>query len=108
MHIRALLDPTDPDVRAIVPKMKRGDLDKMSFAFVPTRQKWDDEDDMPRRTIEEAELHDVSIVTTPAYEGTEIGLRSLERHRKAQRKGQAARRLRMMARQSLNCKGEVS
>jgi len=108
LHIRALLDPTDPDVRAIVPKMKRGDLDKMSFAFVPTRQSWDDEDDMPRRTIEEAELHDVSIVTTPAYSGTEIGLRSLERHRKAQKKSQAARRMRMKARQSLNRKGEVS
>ena len=108
LHIRALLDPTDPDVRAIVPKMKRGDLDKMSFAFVPTRQSWDDEDDMPRRTIEEAKLHDVSIVTTPAYSGTEIGLRSLERHRKAQKKSQAARRMRMKARQSLNRKGEVS
>ena len=104
LHIRALLDPTDPDVRAIVPKMKRGDLDKMSFAFVPTRQKWDDEDDIPRRTIEEAELHDVSIVTTPAYEGTEIGLRSLERHRARQKKSQAARRMRMKARQSLTRK----
>ena len=102
LHMRALLDPSDPDVRSIVPKMKRGDLDKMSFAFVPTRQSWDDDDDMPRRTIEAAELHDVSIVTTPAYSGTEIGLRSLERHRKAQRKSQAARRLRMKARSHLS------
>ena len=108
LHMRALLDPTDPDVRSIVPKMKRGDLDKMSFAFVPTRQSWDDEDDMPRRTIESAELYDVSVVTTPAYAGTEIGLRSLERHRKAQKKSQAARRLRMKARQSLNRKGNFS
>jgi len=77
---------SDPDVRAIVPKMKRGDLDKMSFAFIPTRQKWDDKEKMPRRTIEEAELYDVSIVTTPAYEGTEIGLRSLEHHRKHNKK----------------------
>ena len=98
LFIRASLDMTDPDVRSIVPKMKRGDLDKMSFAFVPTRQKWDDEEKMPRRTIEEAALYDVSIVTTPAYEGTEIGLRSLEQHRKEQRKTQAARRLRMKAR----------
>jgi HK97 family phage prohead protease len=89
---------TDPDVRSIVPKMKRGDLDKMSFAFMPTRQKWDDDDEMPRRTIQEAALYDVSIVTTPAYEGTAIGLRSLERHRKEQKQSQAARRLRMKAR----------
>ena len=100
LKIRASLDTSDPDVRSIVPKMKRGDLDKMSFAFVPTRQSWDDEEKMPRRTIQEVELYDVSIVTTPAYEATEIGLRSLERHRSQKRKSQAARRLRMKARQS--------
>ena len=109
LHIRAQLDPSDPDVRSIIPKMKRGDLDKMSFAFVPTRQKWSDEEKMPRRTITEAELHDVSIVNVPAYSGTEIGIRSaldsLERHRKRQSRSQAARRLRMKARQSLNSKG---
>jgi len=106
LRIRAQLDPTDPDVRSIVPKMKRGDLDKMSFAFIPTRQKWDDEEKMPRRTITEAELYDVSIVTTPAYDGTSIGLRSaldsLERHRKRQKRSQAARRMRMKARQHLS------
>ena len=98
LKMRASLDMSDPDVRAIVPKMKRGDLDKMSFAFVPTRQKWDDKEKMPRRTIEEAELYDVSIVTTPAYDGTEIGLRSLEDYRKSQRKSQAPRRVRMKSR----------
>ena len=106
LRIRAQLDPTDPDVRSIVPKMKRGDLDKMSFAFIPTRQSWDDEEKMPRRTITEAELYDVSIVTTPAYDGTSIGLRSaldsLERHRKRQKRSQAARRMRMKARQHLS------
>ena len=106
LRIRAQLDPTDPDVRSIVPKMKRGDLDKMSFAFIPTRQSWSDEETMPRRTIEEAELYDVSVVTTPAYEGTEIGIRSalesLERHRKRQKRSQAARRMRMKARQHLS------
>jgi len=98
LKIRAELDITDPDVKSIVPKMQRGDLDKMSFAFVPTRQKWDDDEKMPKRTIEEAQLFDVSIVTTPAYGGTEIGLRSLETFRKSQRKTQAPRRMRMKAR----------
>ena len=97
LYMETVLDGSDPDVRSIVPKIKRGDLDKMSFAFVPTRQKWNDDDEMPRRTIEEAELHDVSIVTTPAYSGTEIGLRSLEDHRKANPKSQAARRARLKA-----------
>lgn len=96
LYIEAGLDSSDPDVKALIPKMKRGDLDKMSFAFIPTRQKWDDDDDIPRRTIEDVTLHDVSIVTTPAYDGTEIGLRSLEAFRAERRaQSQAIRRLRM-------------
>lgn len=72
------LDAQDPDVMSIVPKMRRRDLDKMSFAFLVTRDEWDDTgSDMPLRTIHEVELFDVSIVTTPAYVGTDIGLRSL-------------------------------
>lgn len=98
LYMEASLDPSDPDVRSIVPKMKRGDLDKMSFAFIPTRQSWDDKNEMPKRMIEEAQLFDVSIVTTPAYSGTEIGLRSLEQFREANLKSQAQRRVRMKSR----------
>ena len=96
LYIETELDGSDPDVRAIIPKMQRGDLDKMSFAFIPTRQSWDDSGDMPKRTIEDVSLHDVSIVTTPAYAGTEIGLRSLEAFRaEHKQRSQAIRRLRM-------------
>lgn len=85
LRMETTLDAEDPDVKGIVPKMKRGDLDKMSFAFRARKQEWDDTQDPPVRTIQEVELFDVSIVTTPAYEGTEIGLRSLEAARKEQR-----------------------
>ncbi len=95
LFVDTYLDASDPDVRSIVPKMKRGDLDKMSFAFVPTRQEWDDSGDMPLRSIQDLQLYDVSIVTTPAYDGTDIGLRSLQKHRDANTKSQAVRRLRM-------------
>jgi HK97 family phage prohead protease len=98
LYIESELDREDPDVHAIVFKMKRGDLDKMSFAFIPTRQEWDDSGDMPKRMIRDLELFDVSIVTTPAYDGTEIGLRSLQQYRDEQNKNQAARRLRMKGR----------
>ena len=97
LYMEAMLDQSDPDVRSIVPKMKRGDLDKMSFAFVPLRQMWDDSGKMPKRMIQEAQLFDVSIVTTPAYNGTEIGLRSLQQYREQKLKSQAARRMRMKA-----------
>jgi HK97 family phage prohead protease len=81
LKIETELDADDPDVKAIVGKMKRGDLDSMSFAFTMRNgvQKWDETQDPPLRTIEKVGgLHDVSVVTTPAYDGTEIGLRSLE------------------------------
>ena len=89
LRVDAFLDASDPDVRSIVPKMRRGNLNKISFAFVPKQQSWDDEAEMPVRTIQEVELYDLSIVTTPSYSGTEISLRSLEHHRKQNRKSQA-------------------
>lgn len=80
LMMSADLDPADPDVAQIVPKMKRGDLREMSFAFrVDTGgDEWDDAGAIPRRTIRRIRsLHDVSIVTEPAYAGTDIALRSL-------------------------------
>ena len=86
LHMETVLDPDDPDVRSIVPKMERGDLDKMSFAFSVIKQEWDESGEIPVRTIHEAKLYDVSIVTTPAYDGTEIGLRSLDQFRAEQKR----------------------
>ena len=86
LYMETELDAEDPDVRAIVGKMRRGDLDKMSFAFRADKQEWDDTQEPPVRTIRQASLFDVSVVTSPAYEGTDIGLRSLEAHLEHQRK----------------------
>lgn len=102
LKISTRLDEADPDVSRIVGKMKRGDLDKMSFAFFPEVQEWDDSEDIPLRTIKKASLHDVSVVTTPAYDGTEIGLRSLEGFRKDQRQQNfSAARLRLRMKRDL-------
>ena len=105
LRMETELDGDDPDVRSIVGKMKRGDLDKMSFAFIALRQEWDETQDPAHRTILEAELRDVSIVTFPAYEGTDIGLRAdagrqaLKNHQKEQkRKNYDAARSRILRR----------
>lgn len=82
LFMSTTLDPEDPDVKSIAGKMKRGDLDKMSFAFHADVQEWDESGETPLRTIKQASLFDVSIVTTPAYDGTEIGLRGLEAARR--------------------------
>ena len=76
LFMRATLDPSDPDAARILPKMARGDLDKMSFAFRVEKEEWEeDEKGLPKRTIQRVALQDVSVVTFPAYEGTDIALR---------------------------------
>lgn len=113
LRMKTTLDADDPDVQSIISKMKRGDLDKMSFAFRMEggKEEWDDSGDIPVRIIKRiGSLHDVAIVTTPAYEGTEIGLRGLEQHRSNQTKSKnfsaAQRRLRMKVDLDLRSKME--
>jgi len=98
LYMETELDRRDPDVQNIIYKMERGDLDKMSFAFRATKQSWDETGKVPVRTIEEVQLFDVSIVTSPAYEGTDISLCSLRDHRaaRAQQNFNAARLRRRM------------
>ena len=98
LRMETVLDAADPDVQSIVPKMKRGDLDKMSFAFTSDVEEWEDDGKMVTRTIKKVTLYDVSIVTTPAYDGTSIALRNLEASRKQKRQenfSAAAHRIRM-------------
>lgn len=50
-----------------VETIERGDVDGSSFIFIPIVEEWDETEDMAIRTIKEAELHEVSPVTYPAY-----------------------------------------
>lgn len=68
----------------VVELLSSGDLSQMSFAFTIAEETWstyssDDElDGMELRTINKiGRLYDVSVVTYPAYEGTDAGLRML-------------------------------
>ncbi|HZQ33718.1 MAG TPA: HK97 family phage prohead protease [Mycobacterium sp.] len=87
LSVRATLDPSDPDVQRLLPKMRRGDLDQMSFAFrVPAGgEEWDYSGDMPDRTIREANLSggDVSVVTYPANENATAQLRARDERESA-------------------------
>lgn len=83
LKIRAVLDPSDPDVQRIIPKMRAKMLDQMSFAFQATGQRWDTPaDGMDVRTITDVVLYDVSIVNRGAYPQTSIALRSRDEARK--------------------------
>jgi len=87
--LRVEIDPPDTqDARDLMAKMKRGDIDQMSFAFSMRggKEEWDETGELPLRTIVQVgELYDVSIVTRGAYPTTEVGVRCLEEARKDRR-----------------------
>lgn len=59
----------------------RGDVSGMSFAFRATKQEWDESGPMPKRTVIEAELYEVTATANPAYPDTSLAVRSLEKAR---------------------------
>ena len=80
LGVRASLDPSDPDVQKIVPKMRRGDLrGDMSFSFGVMGDDGDEwSRDMKQRTMRNLELNngDVSVVTRGANPATSSSIRS--------------------------------
>lgn len=76
LHMSAQVDATDPDVDRVVRKMRRQDIDQMSFAFRATRQEWDE--DYEAREIIECSIDrgDVSIVNQGANPATSVSFRS--------------------------------
>ncbi|SLJ40091.1 phage prohead protease, HK97 family [Mycobacteroides abscessus subsp. abscessus] len=85
LKVTALLDRSDPDVQRLEPKMRRKDMDEMSFAFRVKGQKWECTEDFPEdnyalRTITEVSLHkgDVSVVNFGANPTTSAELKSVD------------------------------
>jgi hypothetical protein len=77
LYIEAELDPANPKAQELTSALRRGDMDKMSFAFTvsPDGQTRD----AGLRTLTQIErLFEVSVVTLPAYSSTSVGMRSAE------------------------------
>ena len=90
--------PDTAMARDLTVSMTRGDISGMSFGFNVTKQTWDESGPVILRTIESVELFEVSIVTFPAYDATDVAVRSLEQYKREQRThnfNAAARRLKM-------------
>jgi HK97 family phage prohead protease len=68
--------PNTTDGNDVVELLRRGDLVSMSFGFYNVKDTWETRDDEDIRTINEAKLFDVSVVTNPAYYATEVNVRS--------------------------------
>lgn len=78
LKIRVKLDiENNTEARNLYSAIERGDITGMSFMFTIRAEEWEDEDtDNPKRTITDIEqVFEVSAVTFPAYEATEINAR---------------------------------
>lgn len=91
--LKSTIKPADTSAgRDIVESIRRGDVDSMSFAFTirPGGDKWREEGDMTIREITAVDLYDVSPVTYPAYQKTDVAVRGLEEYRASTGGGEAA------------------
>ena len=89
LKFEAELDPTDPDVVRILPKMKRGDLNNCSFAFTVLTDTFRSENGQDIREIREFDsLYDVSLVTYPAYPAAGAALRSYQEWKEQQKEAE--------------------
>ena len=81
MTIRVNLDTeNNTEARNLYSAIKRGDITGMSFMFTIDDEEWKDlESDHPTRYIRKiSQVFEVSAVTFPAYESTEISARDKE------------------------------
>jgi len=74
------IDLDDLDFQIVVPKIRRGDLSGSSFAFDNATSDWTEEQEGVHpiwiRSVTDLDLFDVGPVTYPAYEATEVGVRT--------------------------------
>jgi phage head maturation protease len=78
LKVRVKLDvENNTDAKNLYSAIKRGDVTGMSFMFSVRGEEITDQDtDLPLRTITDIEkVYEVSAVTFPAYEDTEINAR---------------------------------
>ena len=74
LYARAIISDTE-----VIEKAQRGELRGWSFGFIAEGETWDKEGELDRRTLEDIDLKEVSILDkTPAYFGTSVEVREEE------------------------------
>ena len=75
--------PDGPMGDFFLESIKRGDVSQMSFNFIPDEETWEYPEEGPAKvSVRSVQLFDVSPVTYPAYEETDLQLRSMEADRR--------------------------
>jgi HK97 family phage prohead protease len=103
--------PDTTDGRDVAVLVDRRDLQGSSFGFNVTKQEWDETVTPPVRTIMEVELYEVTVTASPAYDDTEVGMRSLEtarRDRRSMNFSAASKRVAMKMTVDLRSRGLAS
>lgn len=73
---RVIINEQDTDALNLYARVQRGDVDQCSFGFNIIEESTEfREDGTIKWTIEKIDLHEVSIVTFPAYEATSVQAR---------------------------------
>lgn len=83
------INENDSDALNLYERVKRGDVDQCSFGFNILNEETDwKEDGTVKWLLKEIDLHEVSVVTFPAYENTGVQARhtQLEQYREKQTK----------------------
>lgn len=72
------IHPPDTSIsRDFIELIRRGDVSQMSFGFEVLKQSWEvEKDELDLRTIEKVKLWEVSPVTFPFYEDTDISVKA--------------------------------
>lgn len=82
-----LINPNDQDAMNLHERVKRRDVDQCSFGFNIVKEDTEiREDGSVHWTIREVDLHEVSVVTFPAYEETSVSARKKDFEQIQQRK----------------------
>lgn len=66
--------PDTSTARDLVASMERGDINQCSFGFYPIEESWNYDIEPAHRILQEVELFEISIVSLPAYDDTEVAL----------------------------------
>ena len=87
---RITINPNDRDAMNLYERVKRGDVSQCSFGFdIVSEESEFREDGSMHWTITEVKLYEVSCVTFPAYEETNISARTAERENILKRSAEA-------------------
>lgn len=90
---RIKINPNDTDAVNLYERVKRGDVDQCSFGFNILSEDTDyREDGTVKWRITEVDLHEVSVVTFPAYEDTGVQARKKQFKQMEQRKLEAKKK----------------